>query len=162
MIQKGFLIFQTYIDVFRQTDLSFLQGKFKTNIADQVVSMFKVVHSLLSLFCKDNPIHQDLLFQNFNLLTLITKVDIGQLSLINEMLKGNHELALSITEKRLKVFCEFIIQHGKKEIFLNIFNTLIDHPTHDIGNIQKKVLFVLLSEEYVDHINVTSLIILTV
>jgi len=39
---------------------------------------------------------------------------------------------------------------------------LIDHPTHDIGNIQKKVLFVLLSEEYVDHINVTSLIILTV
>jgi len=154
MIQKGFLIFQSYIDVFRQSDLSALNGKYKTNIADQVVSLFKVCHSLLSLFCKDNSRHQDLLFQNFNLLTLITKVDIGQLSLINEILKGNHELALSITEKRLKVFCEFIVLHGKKEVFLNIFSTLIDHPTHDTANIQKKVLFVLLSEEYFDHINV--------
>ena len=154
LLQKGFFIFESYIEAFIEADTEKLKGKHKAEITDRIINIFRLCHSLLGLFCHGNPKEQALLFQNFNLLTLVTNLDIGQLKLLNEIVKGNLEIARNMTEKKLKVFCDFIVQHGKKEIFLDIFENLLDHPVEEISGLKKKMLYVLLSEEYANAINV--------
>jgi len=58
-----------------------------------------------------------------------------------------------VPEQRLKFFCQLIAEHGKKEIFLKVFRTIVDTVPDDSVDVHKKVLFVLLNEQYANDIN---------
>jgi len=160
MLQKGLLVFDSYMEAFRKNPTPELTAKYRLDIADKIVALFKKCHSLLGLFCAKENTNKGLLYENyFNLLLLVNKLDIGQIDLIIEIFKDNKELATMISENHLKFFCNLIVQHGKKETFLKIFDTLLNEPSHETVDLQKKILFVFLNEENLDEINVTILIL---
>jgi len=158
MLKKGIFIFDSYIDVFRNQDVSELNIKYRVDIADKIVALFRKFHSVLGLFCHQNPRYQQYLFENFmNLLMLVNKLDLGQVELISEIVKDNLELATLVSETHLKYFCNLIVHFGQREVFLKFFDTLINKPSQETLEIQKKILLVLLDEQFINHINVNQI-----
>jgi hypothetical protein len=154
MLQKGIFIFDSYIDVFRKNNSPEITQKYRVDIADKIVALFRKCHSVLALSCHKNPKYQLYLFENFlNLLMLVNKLDLGQIELISEILKENIELITKITDSHLKYFCNLIVQYGRKELFLKVFHTLANEPGQETLDVQKKTLFILLDEHYIDAIN---------
>lgn len=154
MFQKGIIIFDSYIDYFRRVDIH--NFSLRAQIADKIVALFRKCHNLLGLFCHKNPHYQKFLFEKYlNSIMRTSKIDLGQIELISEILKNNIDLANRITERQLKFFLELMDKHGKKEAFLKVFDEIVNITNKDTIDIQKKILVVLLNEQYIDKIRPT-------
>jgi len=93
MLNKGHLIFDSYLDVFEKYDTTELNLTHRIDIADKIIELFRLCHSVLAYFCKNYKEYQGFMYKEyFHILTLTTKLNIGQIELMNEILSSNYEL----------------------------------------------------------------------
>ena len=156
LIKKGLLIFDTYPEAFEYYDAVSLP-KYKLDIAETVVLLFRACHSILSLFCIKSHEYQAIVAKDINVILRNKIVDVGQIDLMIEIYKNNHNLCDDISDNILLYFLEMIQTHGRKQKFLEVFQTIITHE-EDISDIKKKILMSLFKDQYFDEVNVLLLL----
>ena len=158
-LEKGITLCDTLVEVYKGLSSPEQRQKFK-NVTSTIVDIFKVIHSIMGLFCLRNTANQKMAYKRINFITFQKSMNIGQIELLIEVFQTdskNPSSSKALNEQLIRYLTSMIETHGRKEIFLKVFKTITDQQTDDLIETEKRILMVLLEDQVLPVINVKKL-----
>lgn len=152
-LSTGEILCDTLVEIYSGFTTPEQKQKFK-NVTLKVVDLFKEIHSIMELFCLHNQSHQRLLHKRIDFVAFQKSMNIGQIDLLVRVFQDNPSTSKDLSEHLIRYLASMIKLHGRKQVFLRVFKAVTDQQSEDLIEVEKRILHVLLEDNYLPAINV--------
>ena len=93
--------------------------------------LFKQCYNILTLFCKGNIKHKNILLNHIHLFTQFNEIDVGQAELITEIFVSNNKAKRKICLDLMTHYTNIISNEGRQTRFLGFFKAVLHQDEGD-------------------------------
>ena len=139
-----FRIHQILLNFIKENSYNFqkliLLDKISLESKQKFFKIYQSIYKWLRFFVKNNHKHQLVLYEEIEFFFTNLDLDLGQIDLICEIFRNNHELIKNVKDRHLKKFIACIKNYGHRQKFLLFFEIIQSCHNEYILDNQAKII----------------------